>query len=195
MQTLDLSFQLGCHLLLGEQVPGIWCYTAPKLMKSSNISRKNYNAWLWASLTWLLMTYLGIISAILHVSLDGSLGYSAEWPKPLHATMRIMRISLPWFLLFVYVLLKASKLQIFPYVYVFWTSYGLEWALKARDASAQILYLGATTFYIYMTNFYIYSCVWKMWRVEWIRLLMNLHMFLCFKWTFKYEQYANPRHS
>ena len=42
------------------------------------------------------------------------------------------------------------KLHIFPYVYVLWTFYGPEWALKARDASTQILYLGATTLYIYI---------------------------------------------
>ena len=60
---------------------------------------------------------------------------------------------------FLYVLLKAFELHIFPYVYVFRTFYSPERALKARDASAQILYLGATTFYIYMIFFYIYSCV------------------------------------
>ena len=42
-----------------------------------------------------LMRYLGVINTILHVSLDGSLGYSTEWPKPLCATMSTRRISLP----------------------------------------------------------------------------------------------------
>ena len=156
-------------------------------MKNSDISMKTYSTWLWESLTWLLIRYLlirylGVISAILQVSLDGSLGYFVEWPKPLHATMSIMRISLPWFSLFVYVLLKASKLQIFPYVYVFWTFYGPEWALKARDASAQILYLDATTF-IYTTNFYIYSCVWKEWCVEWF-IYLWIYMFFIFQMDF-----------